>query len=640
MKLKPIIIIFLLSAFAVKAQQYQLFTAAADKSIRLKWMSKTPDANALFDVYRKEQSGSWQKITDKPVAASPVIKKSELGTAKNPFPKDSAYAMYVEYRNNTETSPNKQAFANYTLAMAAVFDNQLAAHMGIYFEDGTAEKGRKYQYRLMQGQKELAVSAEIASGDSPAAPADFKSKQEKQDVKFDWKVNEAFISYNIYRNGAKINTDPILANLESKTYSVSYREQNLKPGNYKYTIRGVTFLNTESSPSAEIAIEVKDLTPPAAIKGFKAERKENEIAMVWTASADKDLKGYNIYKSTDKGKTFQKINGQPIDPKTPQFTEKLAGDNSGTFQYYVEALDEAGNTTASVKTSVFVPDHSAPEMPKSFAAKSESGKIMLSWVANTEKDLAGYRIYRGLKDDDENSMLLLNVNPQVATTFIDTFPKKAKTKFIYKVAAIDKAFNQSQKATAWVTLPDIVPPGAPVLQEPIKNGTDVELKWGLVMTDAIMGYDVYRIDEGRKTKLNDAKITVANYTDKGLTKKGLYQYYVQAVDSASLESKPSNSVYINTAPSDGGDLKLMAMQEARTKKVQLEIVGIAPSDVQLVKLYRKDGDSGFRIVPFKYSAEATLDDTSEAGKIYEYFAEIIDHSDQKRKTETINFNNP
>lgn len=639
MKLKPIIIVFLLAAFSAKAQQYQLFTAATDKSIRVKWLSKTLPENAAFDLYRKDVSG-WQKINSQPIAASPVIKKSELATASNPFPKDSAYAMYVEYKSNTETSPNKQAYANYTLAMAAVFDNRLATHMGIYFEDTSAEKGKKYQYRLVQSDKELAVSDAVALGDLAPAPLDFQSKQQKQDVKFEWKVNEMFISYNLYRNGAKLNTDPILANLEGKTYLVSFRDEKPKPGNYRYTVKGVTFLGTESSPSAEIAIAVKDLTPPSAIKGFKVERKESEVAMVWTASADNDLKGYNIYKSTDKGKTFQKINALPIDSKAAQFNEKLAGDHSGTFQYYVEAFDEAGNATPSVKSSVFVPDHVAPEMPKSFAAKSESGKIALSWAANQEKDLAGYRIYRGLKDDDENSMLLLNVNPQVATTFIDTFPKKAKTKFLYKIAAVDKSFNQSPKATAWVTLPDIVPPNAPVLQEPVKNGNDVELKWGLVMADAIMGYDVYRIDEGRKTKLNDAKITAGSYIDKGLPKKGLYQYYVQAVDSARLESKPSNSVYINTAPSEGGGLKLMAMQEMRTKKVQLEIVGIAPSEVQRVKLYRKDGDSGFRVVPFTYGGEAALDETSEAGKIYEYFAEIIDHGDQKRKTDTVNFNNP
>lgn len=638
MKLKLATLIFLF-AFTVQAQQYQLFTASAEKSIRLKWMSKTMKQDAAFDVYRKDGS-AWQKINAQPIVASPVINKSELATAKNPFPKDSSYATYIEFKSNVESNPNKQAYADYTLAMAAVFDNKLAAHLGIFFEDASVEKGKKYQYKLMQSDKELAVSSEIALGDTASAPTEFKSKQEKQDVKFDWKVDEQFISYNVYRNGKKVNTDPILANLEGKQYLVSYRDKDIKQGSYKFTVRGVTYLNIEGKPSSEIAIDIKDLTPPSAVKGFKAERKATEVAMAWTASADKDLKGYNVYKSTDKGKTFQKINAQLIDPKTTQLAEKLGGENFGTFQYYLEAVDEAGNATPSVKTSVFVPDHNPPAMPQSVKAQSESGKIALSWKANTEKDLAGYRIYRGLKDDDENSMLLLNVKPQTATTFIDTFPKKAKTKFIYKVTALDKAFNESAKASAWVTLPDIVPPSAPVLQEPIQNGNDIELKWGLVTTDAILGYDVYRIFEDKKVKVNDAKIIVGNFADKALVKKGLYQYYVQAIDSAGLESKPSNSVYTNTSGSKAGTVKLMVMQEARTKKVQVEIVGIESADVAMVKLYRKDGDTGFRIVPFQYGAAAVIDETSASGNIYEYFAEITDHAERQIKTDRVIFNNP
>lgn len=639
MKANLNLILFLL-AFSVKAQQYQLFTAPSDKSMRVKWMSKNTDASAAYDLFRKDNGGSWQKINSQPIAASPVIKKSELTTAKNLFPKDSAYAMYVEYKNNKEATPNKQAYADYTLSMAAVYDNAMAKHLGIFYDDTSVEKGKKYQYQLVQSgsQKELAVSAEMGLTDSFAAPSDFKGKQNKQDVKFDWKVSETFISYNLYRNGSKVNPDPILANLEGKTYLVSYTDANLKPGTYQFTVKGVTYLNTESQPSAEFKIEVKDQTPPSPIKGFKAEKKETEIAMQWKTSTDRDLKGYHLYKSIDKGKTFKKLNDQPIDAKTTQFTEKLSG-NSGSFQYYVEAIDEAGNATQSVKSSVFVPDNQAPETPKSLVSKPESGKISLSWSANTEKDLAGYRIYRGLADDDQNSMLLLNVTPQTATTFLDTFPKKAQTKFIYKVSALDQSFNESAKASAWVQLPDITPPAAPVLMEPKLSGDEVSLQWSEIVTDAIAGYDVYRVIDGNKTKINSAKVTTTTFSEKS-ARKGLQQYYVTAIDSAGLESKPSNNVYTNTGAGKISDVKLMLSQDSKTRKVQIEVVGVEPTSVQLVKLYRKDGDTGFRVVPFQYGAGAMVDETSEPGKIYEYYAEFIDWGDQKMKSAVVNFNNP
>ena len=85
-----IIISFILFSIVVKAQEYKLFVASTDKSIQLKWMSKTPETNASFDIYRKENTGTWQKINDKLIVASPIIKESELKSNKNLFPKDSA----------------------------------------------------------------------------------------------------------------------------------------------------------------------------------------------------------------------------------------------------------------------------------------------------------------------------------------------------------------------------------------------------------------------------------------------------------------------------------------------------------------------------------------------------------------------
>lgn len=639
MKLKLNLIFFVMLGLSVRAQELQLFTASEGKSIRVKWLSKNLNPGS-YDLFRKTQSGSWEKINPQPIAASPVILKSELNSAKNPFPKDSAYAMYVEYKNNKETNANKQAYADYTLAMAAVFDNKLATHMGVFYEDQNVESGQKYQYKLALpgSQKELAVSGEIAMGDQLDAPSGFKAQQQKQALEFDWKHSEHFICYNLYRNGSKVNTDPILANLEGKIYLVSYQDKALKPGRYSYVLKGVSYLNTESKPSAELVFEVKDQTPPPAIKSFKAERKSGEILLQWAPSADKDLKGYNLYKSADKGKTFQKINPQIITDETVRFTEKLAESDSGTFQYYVEAEDLAGNKTPPVKASVFVPDHQPPAMPKSFVQKAESGKISLSWSANTEKDLAGYRIYRGLRDDDENSMLLLNVQPQIATTFIDTFAQKASTKFIYKVAAIDKAFNESPKVAAWVQLPDSFPPAAPILTNAALNGNEAVLRWNIV-NDAILGYDVYRVVDDKKTKVNPVQISGTDFTDKS-PGKGQLQYYVVAIDSAGLESKPSNSRYLSNVSAQYTSIKLLLGQEAKTKKVQIEIAGIEPEAVQYAKLYRKDGEAGFQVLPFQYSAQSVIDESSEPGKIYEYFVEVVDWSDRKFKSEMVSINNP
>lgn len=626
-------------SYVMNAQEYKLFGASAGNKVQLKWMSKNLKGNTSFDVFRSESGASWQKLNNTPIIPSPVITEAELKSSKNQFPKDKSYEFYVKTKNSKETNANKKAYEAYQLSLATIFDSQVAKHLGVYFEDNSAVAGKKYNYKVVdvQSGKEISVLNGLVAGDVPLAPENFKGVQEKQNVKLSWKNNEDFMGCNIYRNGAKINTEPIMANLEKTGYQIGYVDANLPEGSYTYVLKGVTFLNTESQPSFEVKMEVKDATPPSVVKGFKAERKNDEVFLVWIGSKDKDLSGYNVLKSYDKGKTFVKINAQLL--SEAKFVEKLEVASSGTFQYKIEAVDKSNNTSKSNPLSVFSPDHHAPAMPKDVASKSESGKITLSWRANGEKDLAGYRIYRGLKDDDENEMLLLNVSPQTQTTFVDTFNEKAGTKFIYKVTAIDKAFNESPQAVVWVQLPDVVPPSAPFLHDATYERDQVNLKWDTIVNDAILGYDVYRVFEGREEKINSEPIVSTNFSDVESNKKGIIQYYIKAIDSAKLVSKPSNKISVATASLGVKELKIALSQDIRAKKVTIGYLGLVSDEIQTMKLFRKSDDAGFVRVPFVMSENTITDETSEENKIYEYYLEVLTKDDVKVKSQKVSINN-
>lgn len=623
----------------MNAQEYKLFGVSAGNKVQLKWMSKKMKGNTSFDVYRSESNGSWQKLNNEPIIPSPVITESELKSSKNKFPKDKSYEFYIKNKNSKETNANKKAYEAYQLSLAAIFDSQVAKHLGLYFEDNSAVSGKKYNYKVvdLQTGKELSVLNGLVAGEIPASPENFKGVQEKQNVKLSWKNNEDFVCCNIYRNGTKINAEPVMANLEKTGYQIGYVDSNLAEGSYTYVLKGVTFLNTESQPSVEVKMEVKDATPPSAVKGFKVERKNDEVVMVWQAVKDKDLAGYNVLKSNDKGKTFVKVNTQLL--SEAKFVEKLESASSGTFQYKIEAVDKSNNTSKSNPVSVFSPDHHAPAMPKEVTSKSESGKITLTWRANSEKDLAGYRIYRGLKDDDENEMLLLNVTPQTQTSFVDKFNEKAGTKFIYKVTAIDKAFNESPQALVWVQLPDVVPPAAPFLHEATYERDQVNLKWDAIVNDAILGYDVYRVFEGREEKINSEPIVSTNFLDVENNKKGILQYYIKAIDSAKLASKPSNKISVTTASFGTKELKIALSQDLRAKKVTIGYLGLVSDEIQTMKLFRKSDNTGFVRVPFVINQNTIIDETSEENKIYEYYLEVLTKDDVKVKSQKVSINN-
>lgn len=637
---KIIFTIVLLLSFSVKSQEIKLFGESVNGKIQLKWMSKKLFNDSSYDILRNDGNGNWQKINSSPIIASEIISVAELKSSKNKYPNDKSYKFYIETKNTKEKDVNKQAYADYQLSIGAIFDNQLAKHMGIYFQDDNVEAGKNYSYKLVdvKSQKEISVLNNIKAGEISPAPEKVEINQEKQNVKLTWKNNENFFGYNIYRNGSKINEEPIFANLENNIYSVSYVDQKLPEGNYNYVIKGITFLNTESKPSNGLNFSVKDLTPPLAVKGTKAERKDNIVTISWIQTNDKEVVGYNVLRSDDNGKFYKKITAQPLKINDTKFNDRFEETVSGTFYYKIETIDSNGNSTTSNNVSVLVPDHFPPSKPVDLISRVQPGKILLSWKPNSEKDLAGYRIYRGLKDDDENEMLLLNVAPQKEANYTDIFNEKAGTKFIYKVVAIDNSFNESPKSSLWVQLPDVIAPQAPVLKEAVIENGKVNLKWDEVLTDKILGYDVYRIYNSKEEKITSQPVKSNLFSDE-VIKRGIIEYFIKAVDSAKLESKPSNKIAITTADDVANQLRLVINQDLRTKKLNLKIEGVKPDEVQEIKLFKKTGKSGFVRTPFKLNPDGFLDEETAEGEIYEYYVEVITIDDAKLKSEKVVFNN-
>ncbi|GGC83980.1 hypothetical protein GCM10011508_09150 [Flavobacterium lutivivi] len=637
---KIIFTIVLLLSFSVKSQEIKLFGESVNGKIQLKWMSKKLFNDSSYDILRNDGNGNWQKINSSPIIASEIISVAELKSSKNKYTNDKSYKFYIETKNTKEKDVNKQAYADYQLSIGAIFDNQLAKHMGIYFQDDNVEAGKNYSYKLVdaKSQKEISVLNNIKAGEISPAPEKVEINQEKQNVKLIWKNNENFFGYNIYRNGSKINEEPIFANLENNIYSVSYVDQKLPEGNYNYVIKGITFLNTESKPSNGLNFSVKDLTPPLAVKGTKAERKDNIVTISWIQTNDKEVVGYNVLRSDDNGKFYKKITAQPLKINDTKYNDRFEETVSGTFYYKIETIDSNGNSTTSNNVSILVPDHFPPSKPVDLISRVQPGKILLSWKPNSEKDLAGYRIYRGLKDDDENEMLLLNVAPQKEANYTDIFNEKAGTKFIYKVVAIDNSFNESPKSSLWVQLPDVIAPQAPVLKEAVIENGKVNIKWDEVLTDKILGYDVYRIYNSKEEKITSQPVKSNLFSDE-VIKRGIIEYFIKAVDSAKLESKPSNKIAITTADDVANQLRLVINQDLRTKKLNLKIEGVKPDEVQEIKLFKKIGKSGFVRTPFKLNPDVFLDEETAEGEIYEYYVEVITIDDAKLKSEKVVFNN-
>ena len=83
---------------------------------------------------------------------------------------------------------------------------------------------------------------------------------------------------------------------------------------------------------------------------------------------------------------------------------------------------------------------------------------VLTWTANTEIDLAGYKIYRGL--DGATPTLLTSVGK--VTTWTDSSLPSTNSSVTYNLTAFDNAGNESVHSVSVTKVYDANPPGAPV----------------------------------------------------------------------------------------------------------------------------------------------------------------------------------
>ena len=111
--------------------------------------------------------------------------------------------------------------------------------------------------------------------------------------------------------------------------------------------------------------------------------------------------------------------------------------NEGANTLTVSAADPAGNSSSrSIKV---IKDTAIPDAPQYFYTNPGYKKVTLYWAANSEKDLAGYNIYRRAIGSNHTR---LNVSLVTARTYVDTDVIRGAD-YYYVVTAVDTAGNES-----------------------------------------------------------------------------------------------------------------------------------------------------------------------------------------------------
>jgi len=196
--------------------------------------------------------------------------------------------------------------------------------------------------------------------------------------------------------------------------------------------------NFEVTPDAVVASVAVTLRDPAVSQKLELRRKDESTqreTVVATRPLDASAQGSSTFELRDETIVWE---------KTYEYRVVLVGSAQ-----VPPSTTVAFDGDASAPSEVFVHDVFPPAVPSGLVAVSSgqfSGQqpaIDVTWNANTDRDLAGYFVYR--RRQDETTAVKLNRQPVPAPSYHDPQVQPGNTYF-YSVSAIDERGNESKRS--------------------------------------------------------------------------------------------------------------------------------------------------------------------------------------------------
>jgi PQQ-dependent dehydrogenase (s-GDH family) len=284
----------------------------------------------------------------------------------------------------------------------------------------------------------------------------------------------------------------------------------------------------------DLVLVVSDAVAPTVPTNLAASNiTQSSLSLTWTASTDNiGVTGYDVYR-----------NGVKINTSLVTSTSfNVTGLSAATpYQFYVQAKDAAGNSSANSNTvNVTIPDTQAPTAPTNLAANNlTQTSFTLSWTASTDNvGATGYDIYQdGVK---------INSSPVTSTSYAVS-GLNTNTAYAFYVQASDAAGNTANSGALNVTTLPPAETQAPTSPSNLAASNvaqaTVTLNWDASSDNVgVTGYDVYQ----NGVKVNGSIVTGTTYTASGLAAVTTYEFYVVAKDAAGNISPASNIVSVTT----------------------------------------------------------------------------------------------
>ncbi len=453
---------------------------------------------------------------------------------------------------------NEQRF---TFALfSADKDFEAAKKAGLGFEDKTAKLNEKYAYRVVSNVPESemmidygGIFVSLKEYEALPKPMDFTVHFTDQSSMLSWNfktLSQVYGSYFIERSTDKKTFERIT----DKPYT-SFNQENAnnnrifyvdsiannKP--YSYRVQGISPFG-ELGPYSEIitgkGTSILKFVPHLRVKDFK---DDTTVTLTWEfpEEGDSEISGFELNRSDSDDQNYTTVvKNIPAKNRSATYT-KL----SSTNYFTVTAIGKHGSNRTSFPMLVQPVDSIPPAKPVGLKGVIDSlGVVKLTWTANKEKDLLGYRIYKGNTANEEFSQI--TVSPHESNAYEDkVLIKNLNPKVYYKIIAVDYRYNMSDFSEVLILKkPDVIPPTSPIFTDfEIKEGS-VLLEWINSQSEDAASHQLYRKENDQTdwTLILDTKNKEEKYQDKNVVEGNTYRYAIFAKDESKLMSQPSPEV--------------------------------------------------------------------------------------------------
>lgn len=462
----------------------------------------------------------------------------------------------------------KEAEQRFSFALLAADMNfEVAVKAGLGFVDADIKEGEIYFYKIKTAIPEETLMVKTGTvyvdpGKEEELPKPIGLTAVPQDksvlLVWDYEILKAiFNNYHIERseNGTdfkRLGGAPLVnmddGTTEKNTIRRMYYTDTLSQNDktYQYRVIGISPFGEQGPPSEVVTTEgVKTLEalPHIAKTTFDA---SGAIQLHWEfdKKAEPEITGFELnWAPKQKGPYTVVQTDIPSHTRQTTFRE-VAPSNYFT----ITALGKNNQKKTSFSAFVQTEDSIPPAAPKGLKATIDSlGIVKMKWQANTERDMLGYRVYKGNLEKEEP--VQITVSPIVENTFVDTVQVKSLNKKVfYQVIAVDTRYNMSEiSEKLMLKKPDVVPPSSPIFSTYKVKEDGVNLYWINSSSTDVIAHQLYRqntAEAGKGWELIFKTDTITKYIDVNATSGLRYRYAIFAEDEAGLRSAPSTPLTI------------------------------------------------------------------------------------------------